>query len=167
MMTITASMTSRCEYRRGPRAGAAGRKDRFLRGRRDRVQGAPKFGSKDDVINYPKAQALVEIMLDEPSLHGLFDVLHANMFKPRGAWARRARRPAVRIVGGRTRSASLRWDADVVGAAHAARTEPNLQTRAGKMSFSGFHAYCFENRAGPRVHVKLRQAERATRRCRR
>jgi len=123
-------------------------KDRFYAVVGDRVDNSSVFGSKINVINYPKAQ-FSWIMSDEPSLHGLFDALHANTFKLRGAWGEAGKAPSP-FASSRTYAISVVTLGTQTSSALRTSSygNPNLKPEKGTELELGFDADLFQNRAG-------------------
>ncbi|HEU4786352.1 MAG TPA: TonB-dependent receptor, partial [Gemmatimonadaceae bacterium] len=114
----------------------------------DRIDNSSVFGSSINVINYPKAQ-VSWILSEEPSLRGVFDALHANNFKLRGAWGEAGKAPspfsaartyAISVVTlGSSTSSALRT---------SSYGNPNLKPEKGSEIELGFDADLLQNRAG-------------------
>ena len=114
----------------------------------DRIDNSSVFGSKINVINYPKAQ-VSWIASEEPMLRGLFDAVHSNNFKVRGAWGEAGKAPspfaasrtyAISVVTlGTTTSSALRT---------SSFGNPGLKPEKGTELELGFDADFLQNRAG-------------------
>jgi TonB-linked SusC/RagA family outer membrane protein len=114
----------------------------------DRVDNSSVFGSKIDVIHYPKAQ-VAYIVSEEPRFKSFFDKLQANSVKLRGAWGAAGKAPS-------PFAASRTYSINVVtlgtGSASALRTNaygnPNLKPERGTETELGFDADLFKGRGG-------------------
>jgi TonB-dependent starch-binding outer membrane protein SusC len=114
----------------------------------DRVDNSSVFGSKINVINYPKA-AISWILSDEPSLKKYFDALHANSFKFRSAFGEAGKAPSP-FAASRTYAISVATLGTTT--ASALRTSsygnPGLKPEKGSELEVGFDADLLGSRAG-------------------
>jgi TonB-linked SusC/RagA family outer membrane protein len=114
----------------------------------DRVDNSSVFGSKIDVIHYPKAQVSY-IVSEEPMFKSFFDRIQANTVKLRGAWGAAGRAPS-------PFAASRTYSINVVtlgsGSSSAIRTNaygnPDLKPERGTETELGFDADVLGGRGG-------------------
>jgi TonB-linked SusC/RagA family outer membrane protein len=114
----------------------------------DRVDNSSVFGSKIDVIHYPKAQVSY-IVSEEPAFKSFFDKIYTNSVKLRGAWGVAGRAPSP-FAASRTYSINV----VTLGAtsSSAIRTNafgnPDLKPERGSETELGFDADVLKGRGG-------------------
>jgi TonB-linked SusC/RagA family outer membrane protein len=125
-----------------------GWKNRIFATVADRVDNSSVFGSKINVIHYPKAQ-LSWILSEEPGLRRYFDMLQANSFKFRTAWGQAGKAPSPFAA---TRTYVISVATVGTSTASAIRTgsfgNPGLKPEKGEEIEVGFDADLFKGRAG-------------------